>query len=152
MRHRDRMASLFPAMLRHEGLWAGTYTHLDITGSLIDRHGSEVHCLFPQDGPHPYVQKNRFFWEDGREEKATLEAWLAEDGRLRWDNDRFHGCAWETDFGVVMLRLDRKDEPGAHFVECIVLGESGHDRVRTWHWFKDGRPIRRTLCDERRIG
>jgi hypothetical protein len=36
-------------------------------------------------------------------------------------------------------------------VEVIVMGEGGQHRARTWHWFRDGRLVRRTLCDEQRV-
>jgi hypothetical protein len=36
-------------------------------------------------------------------------------------------------------------------VEVIVMGEGGHHRARTWHWFREGRLVRRTLCDEQRV-
>ena len=47
-----------------------------------------------------------------------------------------------------MLRLERKDVPGASFTEVIVLGGDGKSRARTWHWFIDGELYQRTLCDE----
>lgn len=50
-----------------------------------------------------------------------------------------------------MLKLDRKDIPGAYFLEVIILSENNIDRARTWHWFKDGQLFQRTLCDERRV-
>jgi hypothetical protein len=142
---RDQM----PLMLAHEGTWKGTYRHLSLSGELEDMHEATVRCEFPPEGKHAYIQHNHFIWADGREQKATLPGVLR-DGKLWWDTDTFHGCAWESD-GVILLHLHRKDEPGAYFVEIIVMGESGKDRARTWHWFKDGKLYRRTLCDEKKI-
>lgn len=139
-----------PALLLHEGVWIGEYRHLDAAGELIDRHESRVSCEFPDTGEFAYVQHNTFTWADGQRQSATLPGRLEND-RLTWDTDRFSGFAWQTDEDVIMLRLERKDEPGVHFVEAIILPDrEAAERARTWHWFKAGRLIRRTLCHERR--
>lgn len=139
-----------PTMHRHEGVWAGVYRHLDAEGRLIDEHRTRVTCRFPADGPFAYVQSNHFTWPDGRELRAELPG-VFRDGRLWWDVPTFRGYAWETHDGIVLLNLERKDDPGAHFIEMIVLGASGEHRARTWQWFKDGRLVRRTLCDEQKV-
>jgi hypothetical protein len=51
-----------------------------------------------------------------------------------------------------MLKLDRKDEPGVSFIEMISLSSDRRTRARTWQWFRNGDPFRRTLCDEWRTG
>ena len=68
-----------------------------------------------------------------------------------WDTETFHGSAWETHDGLVLLNLDRKDDPGARFFEIIMMGDTGEHRARTWHWFKDGQLYKRTLCNESRV-
>ena len=80
---------------------------------------------------------------------ATLPA-VMKGGKLWWDVEEFSGWGWETEFGIILLNLKRKDDPGACFHEMITLGDDGENRARTWQWFKDGALIRRTLCDERR--
>lgn len=146
---RAELAGVFPSILRHEGAWVGIYTHLDAQARIVDRHEASVTCEFPDDGPFAYVQRNRFTWADGRVVESELPGVLR-DGRLHWDVPTFRGSAWEGGEGTILLHLDRKDDPGAHFVEIIVLAPDGRTRARTWHWFKDGALIRRTLCDERR--
>ena len=42
---------------------------------------------------------------------------------LWFDTPTFIGKSWETADGVVLLNLQRKDEPGAHFVEVIIMGD-----------------------------
>ena len=140
-----------PSMLRHEGLWRGHYRHVDTNGVLLDMHAAEVECVFPTNGPYAYVQRNRFTWEDGREQTTILNGVLR-DGRLWWDNEAFQGCGWESHFDLILLNLDRKDDPGANFYEIICLGSDGRHRSRTWHWFKDGKLFKRTLCDETLVG
>jgi hypothetical protein len=144
---RARLAATFPSILRHEGRWTGIYTHLDAGAQVVDRHASEVVCEFPDGGDFAYVQRNRFTWPDGRTTTATLNGELRGD-RLWWDAETFSGWAWETREGLILLDLERKDEPGARFYEIIVTAPDGRTRARTWHWFKDGQLYRRTLCDE----
>jgi hypothetical protein len=147
---RDALSAVMPTMLRHEGTWRGIYRHLDADGNLTDVHDTEVRCEFPDDGPHPYIQHNLFTWADGRERRAVLPGVLR-GNRLYWDVDTFHGYSWETDDGIQLLNLTRKDEPGANIFEMITLGSTGKHRARTWQWFRDGKLYRRTLCDEHRI-
>ena len=139
-----------PAMLAHAGTWTGRYTHLDGDAAVIDRHDSHVVCGFPEVGPHPYIQRNRFTWPDGREGRAVLRGRF-DDGRLWWDEPTFAGSAWQTHDGLVMLHLQRRDMPGVEFWE-IILPPVHDRRSRTWHFVDgDGRLVRRTLCEERRV-
>jgi hypothetical protein len=144
------LARLMPSLARHAGTWEGRYRHLDAEGTLIDSHNARVICEFPAHGPHVYIQHNHFLWDDGREVRATLPGLLRGD-RLFWDTPTFSGFSWESHDGIILLNLDRKDEPGANFFEMITIGATGQYRARTWHWFRDGRLFKRTLCDERRV-
>jgi len=143
-------AEAMPNMVRHRGTWEGIYRHVERDGSLIDQHHMTTICLFPDEGEFAYVQDNSLRWDDGRTAHHRFGG-VYRDGLLWWDTDRFSGYAWETREGVVMLRLDRRDDPGVHFIEMISLSKDGQSRARTWQWFRDGVPFRRTLCDERRI-
>lgn len=143
-------AEAMPNMLRHAGNWEGIYRHVERDGTLIDTHRMRTFCEFPDDGEFAYIQHNVISWDDGRTVERSFGG-AFRDGRLWWDTDRFVGHGWETDEGVVMLRLDRKDEPGVHFVEMISLSADGNTRARTWQWFENGNPTRRTLCDEWRV-
>lgn len=143
----QELAAAMPTMSRHKGVWAGIYRHVDLHGKLVDQHKVTIRCEFPEDGPYAYIQHNHFVWEDGREHSATLPGVL-KGNRLWWDVDTFHGYSWETDDGILLLNLTRKDEPGANFFEMITLGNTGEHRSRTWQWFRDGQLFKRTLCDE----
>lgn len=143
-------AEAMPHMIAHEGKWEGIYRHVDRDGTLVDRHHMTTLCEFPVEGEFAYIQHNHLRWDDGREVTRSFGGVLR-DGLLHWDTDRFCGTGWETREGVVMLRLDRKDEPGVHFIEMITLSADGQSRARTWQWFRDGTPFRRTLCDEWRV-
>jgi len=137
-------------MRLHEGTWEGRYTHLDAQAQILDHHDVRIVCEFPDTGPYAYIQYNHFTWADGHEYKAQLPG-TYKDGRLWWDTDTFKGSAWETHDGIILLNLERKDDPGARFYEMITLGDTGQERARIWHWFKDGKLFKRTLCDEWRI-
>lgn len=149
--NRAALDAVMPTMRAHAGVWEGVYRHLDADAVPVDTHRVRIACRFPDDGPHAYVQHNLFVWDDGREARSTLPGTLRGD-RLWWDTPTFHGSAWETHDGILMLNLTRKDEPGASFFETIVMGAGGAHRARTWQWFRDGRLYRRTLCDEQRVG
>ena len=143
-------ASVMQVLRRHEGTWEGTYRHYAIDGSLLDEHQSRVECIFPVSGSPTYVQRNRFEWRDGRVETVEF-AGEYRDGRLWWDTERFSGSAWTTGDDIVLLKLDRRDEPGSSYTEIILLEDGADQRFRTWHWFAGGVPVRRTLCDEHRV-
>jgi hypothetical protein len=144
------IAEAMPALFAHAGTWEGVYRHVDRDFTLVDQHRMTTVCQFPADGPYAYVQHNHLRWDDGREVKRVFGG-VYRDGRLWWDTDRFSGHGWETREGVLMLKLDRKDEPGVHFIEMITLSGDGAARARTWQWFRDGIPFRLTLCDEWRV-
>ena len=140
-----------PAIVAHEGTWDGIYRHVAADGTLLDEHRTWTRCEFPDRGDAHYIQHNRLAWADGRTAEYRFPgAWR--DGFLRWDTERFHGIGWETEGGVLMLRLERHDAPGAYYIEMIILVPDGETRARTWQWFKDGKPWKRTLRDEWRIG
>lgn len=139
-----------PAMLLHEGVWEGVYTHIDRDAAVIDKHKVRIRCEFPTSGEFAYIQHNHFIWEDGREYKACLPG-VYQNGRLWWDLETFKGSAWETKDNLILLNLDRKDDPGSNFFEIIAMGSDGKHRSRTWHWFKDGTLFKRTLCDEWKV-
>ena len=149
MSNRAELQRLMPAMLRHEGTWEGTYRFVDLAGNTTDLHSSRIECVFPDDGPFAYVQRNFYEWDDGRTLQLEFGGEIQGD-RLFWDTERFRGYGWTTDDDIVMLTLERKDEPGVTFTEMILLAPDPNYRARTWHWFRDGKLYQRTLCDERR--
>lgn len=67
-----------PVMLKHEGIWQGVYTHVDIQGNVIDQHDSKVICEFPETGASAYTQHNHFTWADG----ATKQVSFPESNRV----------------------------------------------------------------------
>ena len=149
MGHRAELQRLMPAMLLHEGTWVGTYRFVDLDGNTVDEYQSRIECVFPDDGPWVYVQKNHYAWADGRVFENEFGGELKGD-RIWWDTDRFSGFGWTTRDDIVLLTLERKDNPGESFSEVIQIAPDGIHRARTWLWFRDGKPFQRTLCDERR--
>jgi len=139
-----------PSLILHRGVWEGRYRHLGRDGELIDEHVMTTRCEFPEAGLYAYVQHNHLRWDDGRELKQSFGG-VYRDGLIWWETDRFAGYGWQTREDVVMLRLDYKDDPGLHFIEMISIATDGETRARTWQWFRNGTPFKRTLCDEWRI-
>lgn len=150
MSNRAELVAAMPAMLLHEGHWDGWYRHYDAAGELLDAHRTETHCEFPDSGPWHYIQHNLLTWQDGRTAHYHFGGRL-EGERLVWDTDRFAGHGWQTLENVLMLRLDRKDEPGAYYIEMIALSADRGTRSRTWEWFRNGRPWKWTLCNEHKV-
>lgn len=67
---RDEM----PVLARHEGDWVGNYTRIDLEGNILDKHDSHLTCQFPEDGPYPYYQINRYKWANGKQEEHQFPA------------------------------------------------------------------------------
>lgn len=150
MGHRADLQTAMPAMLLHEGNWDGWYRDFDLDGQLLDERCVKTHCEFPDSGDWHYIQRNWISWADGRKVHVEFGGKLVGD-RLIWDTDRFSGYGWQTHEHTIMLRLDRLDVAGACYVEMIGLFPGAQTRARTWQWFKDKEPWKRTLCDEKRI-
>lgn len=148
--NRERLRAVMPAMFQHEGWWDGWYCHFDLEGNLIDEHRVKTQCDFPDEGDFYYRQHNWLSWADGRTAEYQTGATMADD-RLIWDGENFSGYGWQTANNLIMLRLDRRDVPNAYYSEMIEIAPDGQSRARTWQWFKDGKPWKRTLCDEIRI-
>lgn len=144
------MQDMFQATRAHKGIWEGTYTHVDLEAKIVDAHKSRVVCEFPESGDVFYRQHIFFEWDDGHTREDSFEGIIRGD-RIWYDTPTFSGSSWETHDGLLLLNLQRKDEPGAHFFEIIAMGATGRQRARTWHWFRDGSLFRRTLCDEKRV-
>ncbi|RJY10394.1 hypothetical protein D6201_12340 [Aurantiacibacter aquimixticola] len=139
-----------PAMMLHDGWWDGWYRDVDPDGKLLDERRVKTWCEFPDEGEWHYVQHNWLNWSDGREARYEFGGRL--DGkRLVWKTDRFSGYGWQTCENSLMLRLDRLDVPEAYYIEMIHTAPGGRTRARTWQWFRDGKPWKRTLCDEWRV-
>jgi hypothetical protein len=148
--NRAALKAAMPAIFAHEGRWDGVYRHISTDGDLIDQHRTVTWCELPDSGPWVYVQHNQLFWDDGREANYEFGGRLEGD-LLFWDTDRFSGYGWQGEEETIMLKLDRLDVPGAYYVEMINIAPDHQARARTWQWFKDGKPWKRTLCDEWRI-
>ncbi len=150
MSNRTALKRVMPAMLLHDGWWDGWYRHFDAEGALLDQHKVKTHCEFPDEGDWHYIQHNWLTWENG--ESAVYEFGGKLDGSIiRWDTEGFRGYGWQTGEDSLMLMLDRLDVPGSYYIEMINVAPAGETRARTWQWFKDGKPWKRTLCDEWRI-
>ncbi len=148
---RGATARAMPSLFAHEGSWEGSYRHVSRDFELLDQHRMVTRCEFPDDGPFAYVQHNRIL-RPGEPDTERSFGGSLQGGRIWWDTDRFSGWGWEAGGGVFMLQLQRKDEPGVRFTEMIEISADGRTRSRTWQWFADGTPMRRTLCDEWKVG
>jgi hypothetical protein len=135
----------------HEGKWHGTYRHLNTDGAVVDLHEAIVICEVPSEGPYAYIQSSQFIWV-GHEQQFTFNGALSKN-RLIFESERISGFAWVShhDPEAMFLRFTRKDLPDIVITEMINKYGTSNARMRTWQWFKNGLPFRRTLVDEKRI-
>ena len=139
-----------PVLVRHEGIWEGTYTVIDNDGNIVDKHKSRITCEFPDDAPAPYLQTNRYEWSDGKVEEYQFPGSYC-DSALWFDTERIDGKAWEADDSIIILWFSYKDIPDAYVYEMIHISKCSNHRARTWHWFKNGEIYQRTLIKEDRV-
>lgn len=144
---------IMPVLAKHEGEWAGTYIVTDPDGKILDQHSSHLTCSFPADEPDTYYQMNRYTWPDGRVEEHKFPAMFDPVRKeVSWDTPRIKGHAWEIDNQTVMLTWVYKGNTETDLLyEMIQISEDGKHRARTWHWFKNGELIKRTLIKEKRV-
>ena len=146
----NSLLQLYPDMISHEGIWEGEYIHIDLSGNILDQHRCRIECVFPKQGEIVYIQKNEFNWADGRKFQVEFDGTM-KGNKLYWNTETFEGYGWSVNENIFVLELDRKDEPGVSFTEMIVLADNKKHRARTWHWFKEGKCFKRTLCNESKI-
>ena len=139
-----------PVLVKHEGEWKGKYILVDAEGQVLDQHDSYLTCSFPSDGSSDYFQVNRYTWADGKTEEHQFPG-TYKDGRVYFDSPRIYGYCWEADDLTVILTWHYRHDPDNWLYEMIQISADGQHRARTWHWFKDGELIRRTLVKEKRV-
>jgi hypothetical protein len=59
-------------------------------------------------------------------------------------------CSGTEGRRLTLIR-SRKADLGVRFTEMPEIAAGGRDREHGWKCFAEGRPIRRTLCDEQRV-
>jgi hypothetical protein len=139
-----------PLLARHEGRWAGTYTHLDPAGTLLDQHGSHLTCTIVDE--RTYHQVNRYTWDDGRTEEVAFPGAYLGGGRCGFDTERIKGEFWELDASTIYLTWVYKAAAAdLRLFELIVLSDDGEHRSRVWQWIQSGVCVKRTIIDERRV-
>lgn len=143
------VARHFPVLARGSGHWTGTYTHIDMTGAILDQYRVDTVSEFPDDGTADFRLTTHNIWPDGRETRAQLEA-DHRGNRLVWRN---HIVGWmcEIDDHTAYLTFGYESDPAIRVCEMIQVSADGETRARTWHWFRDDRPFKITLTREERV-
>ena len=148
---RQTLKEKIPLIARNEGVWEGTYRHVDADGKPVDEHRSRLICRFPTDDD--YHQTNHYYWPDGRTEVRDFPS-RVEQNRLVFFTE-IDGWAAEVpldDYNrTMMLYWKRKGDDTLYFYEMIQLSDCGLYRSRVWQWFRDGRLAQRTLIDEAKV-
>lgn len=138
--------SQFPVFDRHVGVWEGTYTLMDVTGKVLDRHKSRLTCEIDGDN---WFQRNEYTWDDGKSDTKEFGG-LFQGGKLVFDTPRLQGEAVEADEKTIVLRWIYAHEPESTYSEIISLVDAEH-RCRTWQHFEQGEFAKLTVIDERKV-
>jgi hypothetical protein len=144
---KERLRREMPVLHRLNGVFVGSYIHVDVDGREVDRHQSHMHSWVDDEGRH---QVNTYTWRDGRREVHRFDSGYEGGGRLRFDTDRIVGEVWEVDDRSVLLTWTRRDAPGSFFYEMAHLTDGDRERTRVWHRFQDGKLQGRVLIHEQR--
>lgn len=142
-----------PLVAAQAGVWDGEYVHLDADHHVIDRHRSRLICrLFDgEDGKARLAQTNIYDWADGTREIRYFNGVFKSD-RVWFDNENIHG--WTAPVSLdetqrtIMVGWVRAGEPDFRYYEMITVAEDGEAKNRTWHWYRKGRLVRRTIINE----
>jgi hypothetical protein len=143
-----------PVLARTAGQWEGTYTEVDMTNAVVDQYRFELDISFPDENGAAYRQATRYRWSDGRSQDFVFDASLTlASGRAQiyWDHEVMFGTLFEVDDRTLQLRFTYKGPEVIEVQEAMFVSADGRHRMRTWHWYKDGAPYRKTLVDEVRV-
>ncbi len=138
-----------PLLVRHEGIWVGTYRHVAPDLTVLDQHDFRIAVEFPEDGSCDYRQTSHYRWDDGRTDDIVFEA-SYRDKKLIWDYGRIKGELWAIDEATLYLWFTFTDQPDVRVYEMIQLSPDGRHRARTWHWLRQHALFQLTLVSERR--
>src|SRR5262249_48554532 len=86
----EKIKAEMPVFMHGPGVWAGMSRHLDAEGKLIAQHRSRLLIRFAEEGLHPILQTNLYYWDDGRVEKREFPVDYA-NRRLVYDNALIKG-------------------------------------------------------------
>jgi hypothetical protein len=128
------------------GVWEGTYTHVDSSGELLDRHFSRQETRIEGDR---WFERILYRWEDGREKKTDFRGHFAEEGLVLDDPD-FHGETFLVRDDIVIFPYHWKSHSQTRIVETIVFANDER-RTRLWQTLEHGELVKVTIISERRL-
>ena len=133
-----------PAIDAHLGVWEGTYRYFDVRGTLEKQHRSR---LTLRRECNRWIQRNEYFYPDGRSETLTFLGDVREDGTLDFDDDRLVGTAWGSR-GFVLLQWRYT---GQKYLNYEMINFVSPDRrMRSWQLSGQGQPTGFVQITERR--
>jgi hypothetical protein len=110
----------YPLIARQEGVWEGTYVHIDGDHREIDRHQSQLVCrLFDgPDGGARLAQSNIYTWQDGTQEIRFFDGIFRHD-RIWISNSLIEGWTGQIDLDqtgrTLMVGWVRQGAPDFRF-------------------------------------
>lgn len=135
------------------GVWTGTFRRYDAAGALIEAIPSEVKIDFGVEG-QDYRQTN-ILRRAGRPEERIDTTGRWDGGKLRFANARVEGWFGPLDGDstgrVSVLQMTIKGSTPTTMTEILAVSPDGANRMRIAQYVSDGKIVRRTLIDEKRV-
>ena len=127
------------------GVWEGTYTHLEPSGTLLERYGSRQETRLRGEDWFERIIYSR----DGQApEVLDFKARITGD-TVTFDDPDFHGISYLVEGRMTVFPYHWKSNPGREIVEIITLATDTY-RTRLWQTFDDGVLTRITVIEESR--
>jgi len=118
-----------PLLKRHLGTWKGTYTHIDASGQVTDKHACQLEIGIRG---KRYTQRNTYIWDDGRTEVWDFPGYFDENDRLCIDSPKIEGYAVEMDADTMGFYGVYKGTPEVVDTWDLLRLFSDTHRYRTW--------------------
>lgn len=135
-----------PEIDSHLGVWEGEYRYYDSKGMLVKQHRSR---LTLQRKCNVWIQKNEYFYPEGKKEVLDFQGHISPLGVLTYDLGRVEGKAWGTQEGIVILNwtYKGKQDRNAEMIHLI----APNARMRSWQLSENGTPTGFVQITEHRV-
>jgi hypothetical protein len=153
----NAITQTMPLLASQMGVWEGEYVHLNADHVEIDRHKSRLLCRLDEgpSGEARLIQTNIYDWPDGSREVRYFVGVLDGD-RVNIRNENIEGwvapLAGDVSGRTIMVLWIKTGEPDFRNYEMITVSDDGKAKNRTWHTYRAGALLTRTIINERHVG
>jgi hypothetical protein len=148
-----RLAEYLPVIVRHAGVWEGTFARIDADNNVQAKFRSQIVFRLLDDAHWPdiYLQTNTY-WLPGGSVQSFDTPGSFRDGRLWFESDRVRGWSaddpLDTEGANALLFMEVLYDPGTHIYEMAQISRDNTRRSRAVQFVRDAVTIQRTLIDE----